>query len=220
MAIKLPSSWRTRISGWRWVILVWTIDIGGIILDVIDWFLGWVNWGIYQAEQAWNKAVAAWDKAVEEARALGKRIDKEVDKLLGKINAWWAQLDDWWGATYHSVKEWVRTLVGRVEDTLTDLQRLFNNLALAWEDFKRSTLPKLLDFSWVTTFFGKGISRIDDWWLPTRQKLEDSLSAITGNIISEVNQINKKLADWGGFFANPWQWLQDKFADWFLGVEK
>lgn len=220
MAISKPSWLRSWLDTLNWDILVWRVYVGDAVESAIDWAIYYLNNILDWAVTAYNWGVAAWNKAVEEAKELGKRIDWEVDKLLGKIDAWPSQLGDWWEGKKQWVLGRIEVAASSLEDLINDVKRGVASLTIAWESFKRDTLPKLLNFSWVAVFYGKGIATINDWWLPTKQKLEDSFNAITVNIISELNQVNQKLADWGGFFANPWQWLLDRFADWFLGPEK
>jgi len=219
MEIDIPPRWRTTISSWRWVILVWTIDIGAILLGVIDTLLGWLNWLVTQTENAWNKAAEAWDKAVEIFRDLSDAINREADRLWNNIETWWDELGEWWQVK----KQWVKGQIGEAGDTLKglidDAQKGLDKLGAAWDNFWATTWPQLLkDFNALLVKTGNFFSGI----LPGLATHEEVDKAIADerltwkDLLDFFTSFSRAVV---AFFTDPLDWLLEKFTDWFLGPE-
>lgn len=213
MAIRKPSWLRSWLNKLNWDIFGWKVYVGDAIEEAIDWALDWINWAISRAEAAWTRAGIALSRIIEEAKELTRLLYREIQKVLNLIDAWWGDLGEWWLTKV----TWLKGLIGAAEDFLEDLidnvARSLQRLNAAWDDFKRDTLPKLIDFSWWRGFWGGMYSNISDWWEPVSAQLGDSFGAITDGIISELNQFSQKLAEMGEFFTDPVKWLYDRLEN-------
>lgn len=215
MAIGLPSSWRSRISGWRWVIFTWTIDIGGLLLNLIDWILAWVNYVIALAQGAWDWLASVVDWVKELWNILIAYINKQVQPLWNRITTWWYDLSTWWSATWYSVTNWVnarfdslKDWVGATRDWLVDrinaaASQLRDSIAAAvsslnrligqWNSFVTFTLPGLASLVDITKAFDNFMLKWRDlfnWW---------------GEFWRDVTD----------FFTNPFQWIYDRLDEFF-----
>ena len=220
MAIYKPSWLRSFLE---WLDDTWPFSIvhlGSHIEDAFDWALDWINYAIRWAEYAFDKAVDAWYKAVSVGQQAWKDLQKEAGKLWAEIDTWWDDLGDWWSAKYQIVKEWVRALVGSVEDLIDDVKRGLASLSATWDNFWRNTWPQLVkDFNALLVQVGNFFTVI----LPGLASRLDVIGAINDFALKW-----KDLFDfWGGFsrsviafFLNPLDWLLETFYNWFLGKEK
>ena len=188
MKVSKPT-WLSRMLGLlNWDIFTWKVYIGDAVENAIDWALKWVNWGISQAERAYDKAVDAWYKALE--------VYRELQSL---INTYIARAYDYIDAT----KSYLRELIN-------DVKAIANKVDTAWDNFRHDTLPKLLDTQWVRDFFGRGISNISEWWAARRGEIDSRLDAEIDPVREEVNKHSSWLDLIKDLFTDPEKWLLDR----------
>ena len=106
-------------------------------------------------------------------------------------------IGDWWLVAQTTVQGWIAAATEGLAD-----------LKVAWSTFWSVTLPTLVDFAWLTT-----------WWT---SRLTD-----IGNLIDSAFTLRSGL--WEGwqeartnvsnFITTPLDWLWERFTDWFLGRE-
>jgi hypothetical protein len=143
------------------------------------------------------------------------------------LNTWWNNMwpwfldcaDDWWSSTQVTVQGWITAATAGFA-ALTSAWNQFTTvtwpswtsrlevLKSAWDNFWTVTFPSLVSFTWLAA-----------WW--TARVLE-----VTGLINSAFTTREPFWAGWQdikttvlGFFANPFDFLWARFADWFLGPE-
>ena len=207
MAISKPSWLRSLLDRLNWDILTWKVYVGDAIESGIDWAIGWINWGIYQAEQAWAKAAAAWDKAVEVGRNAWNDLQLEASKLWNAISVWWDDLGDWWQAK----KQWVIDRIALTSDWLrgliNDVTKSLQRLNATWDNFWTSIWPQLLrDFNAL-------LVKVGNFFTQTLPRLAEKL-----DITKAFNDFRLEWKDlfnfWSGFkdtivafFEDPEEWL-------------
>ena len=207
MAISKPSWLRSLLDRLNWDILTWKVYVGDAIESGIDWAIGWINWGIYQAEQAWAKAVAAWDKAVEVGRNAWNDLQLEASKLWSQIDTWWSKLGDWWAAKKQDILGWIDVAKGYALGLFTNLNAVFNQLRNTWDSFWQNTWPQLLkDFNAL-------LVKVGNFFTQTLPRLAEKL-----DITKAFNDFRLEWKDlfnfWTGFkdtivafFEDPEEWL-------------
>jgi hypothetical protein len=210
MAISKPSWLRTWLEKLNWDILTWKVYVGDAIESGIDWAIGWINWGIYQAEQASNKAVAAWDKAVEVGRNAWNDLMKEVAPIWAQIDIWWSDLGEWWEGKKQDIREWIDAAEEVVGEWWDSLKQDFDKLHLAWDNFWTTTWPQLLkDFNTLLVNVGNFFTQT----LPKLAAQLDITKALD-NFRLEWKDLFNFWGDRGkevsAFFADPGEWLLDK----------
>lgn len=210
MAISKPSWLRTWLDSLNWDILTWHVYVGDAIESAIDWAIGWLNWGILQAELAWNKAVAAWDKAVEVGKNAWNDLMKEADKLWANIDTWWSDLGEWWEGKKQDIGEWIDTAKEDVGEWWDSLKQDLGELHTAWDSFWENTWPQLIkDFNaWVVK-----VGNFFTVTLPGLASHKDVDKAIADDKLTWKDLWNF----WGDFgkevgvfFSDPEEWLLDK----------
>lgn len=133
-------------------------------------------------------------------RAFRQWIDAAVGAWAWVTNAVQNITDtigDWWLVAQTTVQGWIAAATEGLAD-----------LKVAWSTFWSVTLPTLVDFAWLTT-----------WWT---SRLTD-----IGNLIDSAFTLRSGL--WEGwqeartnvsnFITTPLDWLWERFTDWFLGRE-
>ena len=206
MTVKKPSWLSQWLNLFNWDIFTWKVYAGDAIEHAIDWALQWVNWGIDQATLAYNKAVAAWYKAVELAGDLRSTIYRETGYLWNKVNQWAADLAEWWEGTSTKVRGWIDVAKSWAKERIDDAWKIINRVDVAWDNFRRDTLPKLLDTQWVISFFGKGVHSISDWWAARRGEIDTRLDAEITPVRDEVNKHSSWLDLIKWLITNPLEW--------------
>jgi hypothetical protein len=109
-------------------------------------------------------------------------------------------------------KQWALAQVNHLANSLTPLQNWWNSFV--------ASIPTLTEIlSWFTNWWGNVLSKLTSWW---NERLLD-VKALLTNLALELSPF------WEGwqdirttvftFFSNPFDWLLNKFTDWFLGVE-
>lgn len=194
MAVSKPG-WLTRaLDLLNWDIFTWKVYIGDAVERGIDWTLEWVNWGIDQATLAYNKAVDAWDKALEVYRDLRSWVNTELQRAGNLIDA---------------AKSFLL-------ERIRDIRSAINSVDVWLDNFRRDTLPKLLDTQWVRDFFGKGISTINDWWAARRGEIDNRLDAEITPVRDEVNRRASIFGIVKNLVTDPLDWA-DHFVNWASG---
>jgi len=169
---------------WEWVTEVLTES------DIFRLLQKWLNY----AEDAW-----AW--------------------VLNSVQYVGSIVDDWWLATKITVQSWIETAT-----------QGFNELKVAWDEFWEITFPnwttellrigsELSDFFTITLPNLVNFDWLGTWW---NDRLLDIQSLIDSTVQAWFPFYNDLVELWNGiveFFTDPLTWLEQKFTDWFLGEE-
>lgn len=209
MAIYKPSWLRNLLDRLNWDVFTWKIYVGDAIESGIDWALGWINYAIDWAVTAYNWGKAAWDKAVEVGNELVRTINTEISRVRNKIDTWWGDLGEWFEGKKPTIEGWIAVALTPLRLLLSGVETVANAVSIAWDDFKTDTLPKLLDPSWITSFFGAGIASISDWWAARHQEITDRIDTEVTPVRDEVNRHTSWLDLVKDLFTDPEKWLLD-----------
>ncbi len=219
MAISKPSWLRSWLSNLNWEILTWRVYVGDAIEDAIDWAVDWINWAIYQAESAYAWARSAWDKALDVGRDLGALINREIQKVLNNIEAWWGDLGEWWEAKRQDILDWIDTAQDWLLDRVDDVRKGLASLGQTWDNFWENIWPQLLkDFNAWIVKVGEFFADI----LPGLASRFDITKAFDDFMLAWQDLFNFWVGfktDLVAFLTDPLEWLWGKFTDWFLGPE-
>lgn len=136
-------------------------------------------------------------------------------------SAWniWVVVDSWWSSMSLTVQSWIDLakdmlllLIGGLESTLGTLQA-------AWDSFV-GMIPSISEIlSWFGNWWGWILARIISWGgLPAAliQGLIDSTLLSWFPWYDTLVQIWNEIV---AFFANPWDYIEAKFVNWWLGPE-
>ena len=140
-----------------------------------------------------------------------------VKNALGNV---WLIIETWWSSTKLVVLAWIDlakeealTLISQVEAELANLRRSFDNI-----EAKLPSIDAVL--AWWTSWAGNVISVINTWWTSTMGEVQDLInSAFTDRESwwAGWEDFRDKVAE---FFSDPWEFLLERFTDWFLGPEE
>lgn len=211
----------SEVSGWIWPFYYLQYPLYGIgqicrdLLTPISHFWYW-------AEHLATGVAAAWTS----------------DGILGLIKWWFPWLYDvgeWfygrWNWFLSSVGAWwdsTKTIVLGWIDIATEG---FNTLRILWDEFWSITWPK-----WTAALEVLG-NEVSDFFTKTLPNLLDNLKLENwwnGKLFAVDGLIGSKLAEWFPFyddlvniwndvlefFCNPFEFLLNRFFDWFLGPEE
>lgn len=203
MAVSKPSWLRSWLSKLNWDIFTWRVYIGDAIEGAIDWLLMVTNNALDFATLAFNKALDAWNKAVELGKELTTIVNKFRSEVFDRINVWWDELGEWW----ETKKQWVKKLLLASSDFLrgliNNLERGLASLTVAWDNFRKDTLPRLLDISWFTAWWGRRAASFGDWWNAARDHIFNRLETEVKPVRDEVNKHSSWLDLIKELFTDP-----------------
>lgn len=195
--IRKPDWLVSFLNQLHWKIITWDIDIGTPIETTIDWVLEPVN-----AIAEWvAQAVAWWEEFRQEVVDFFNLVREWINQVIAFIDGIkdriFALIGEWWLGVIDTIKGWIEIARQFVIDLIDILQVTVNRVVTAWDNFWTDILPGLASKLDVSDLINNAL-------LPFR------------NLLNWFEQVK---TDLGEFFANPWEWLWSKFADWFLGGE-
>lgn len=170
-----PSWLRSWLDRLNWDIFTWQVYVGDAVEGAIDWVIDGLNNALDWGTAAYNWAQAAWDRISQVSQELISRILTETSRIWDWVSTLPSYLGDWWAARLTEVKEWVQTLTGTVNDAISSVNKVVNNLSTQWQLFVTSTLPSLVDISFWRSFWGGSLGSIGQWWEPQRRQLLDEV---------------------------------------------
>lgn len=106
-------------------------------------------------------------------------------------------VNTWWSSTITTVQGWITAATQGLAGMLS-----------AWSNFVMTTLPSLVSFSGLNT-----------WWtgqLVQVSSIIDSAFTLRSNLWEGWQEVKNDII---GFIATPFDWLLDRFTDWFWGDE-
>lgn len=112
---------------------------------------------------------------------------------LERIAAWWS---NWWQQILWSIEEWWSVAQGYVKGWIEAATEGFSELVAAWDNFTTVTLPTLVDFDWLTTWWGDRLSDIES--------LIDTAFRLREGFWAGWQEIRGQVTD---FFSDPEDWL-------------
>ena len=139
------------------------------------------------------------------------------------LDAWWIVtnwIDDWWSGASLTVQGWIAIATQGFNDMVVAWGNFWNVtwpqwtgkldiLRGEWDNFWTVTYPNLVSFEWLTTWWNERLPEVNTLinsailiWFP----FYDSLAELWGSVAE--------------FITNPFDWLENRLADWFLGPEE
>lgn len=210
MALYKPSWLRDFLNRFNFDIFTWHVYIGDVVETAVDWTIEGINNALDWGVSAYNLARSIIDTFKDRVTAAISGVINSVNYALNWIYSWPSRIASWWDGAKGDFKDWVRTLLYDVNSAISSVGRTANSLSTKWQDFVTSTLPGLLDWSWVRSFFGAGIASISDWWRPQRDQLRDERQAELQPVIERVNEHDSWLDSVRELFSDPEKWLLDR----------
>ena len=153
--------------------------------------------------------IRGWLEGIESALAW---FSSAFSNVVAIINAWW-------DSVISSVQDMIDAATQGIDEVTTAWHNFWNVLlpaiysqlellAANWSQFWTVTFPDLVSFDWL------GI-----WWdsrLTDISSLIDSAFTLRDGLWAGWQEIRENVLE---FFADPLEWLWDRFTDWFLGPE-
>jgi len=198
--------------------------LGDIFSDLSDWtseIAGWLwdagNW--YDYVEDWLAEILPWLDIKQMIRSWLYGIESLVSWFSNWYSTVLQLVNSWWTGTIATVQGWISVAVQPFNSMLIAWTDFWNNLwpeivstvssvSAAWDNFWNYTFPTLVSFAWLTSWWN---ARVQDV-----QGLINSAFTIRESLWSGWQELRDQVFE---FFADPWQWLYDRFSDWFLGPE-
>jgi phage-related protein len=131
----------------------------------------------------------------------------------------WDAIDDWWSTVQDTVHGWIDTAVQGLEGIGGDFLDFWNNLWPTFttafnkvhtelDNFWEHTLPNLVSFTWLTTWWSSRIADV--------QGLINSGFTARNSLWEGWQDMKSNVVD---FFTDPVEFIWERFTDWFLGPE-
>lgn len=146
---------------------------------------------------------------------------------LEDVYDWWKnwttwvgqEIDDWWSSAWSNVKSYIDSAIAGLEGAWEDwlhfwnnlwpeLIGFVNNLRASWDNFWTVTFPNLVDFTWLGIWWDSRVLEVQD--------LTETAFTLHESLWDGWQEIKDSVLE---FFADPLDWLETKFTDWFLGKE-
>lgn len=231
--------WIDSIFSFVWDISDWFLDAYRTVNSWVwpFYYLSVPLYAIYQITYALLTPIAHFGDWAADVWSKVQAI-LTAEGILGLIKYWFPDLGNviewfinrwnwlisavgaWWDATKTTVLGWIAAATEGLaalivwwdefwKITWPGWMSSFNDLKSAWDNFWTVIFPDLVSFSWLTTWWNSRLADINDLidstlrdWFPFYDDL--------------INIWNEVL----GFFVDPWEFLWNRFADWFLGPEE
>lgn len=173
----------------------WVSDIAGKVVNILNWDTIWSYILSYVPNLV---AIRDW------------------------FYSWWSNVTSvitgWWSATMVEVLGWIAIAVQPFNSLLAawanfwnslwpQLTASFNSLKSAWDNFWLVTLPSLVSFSWLTT-----------WWESKLLDVQGLINSTLKTYFPFYDDLVRLWSDIAEFFTNPVGYIWKRFTDWFFGV--
>lgn len=166
------------------------------------------------------EAVLSWGNLRGLIRGWLPGIERVVSWWEGWRSAVWRELEDWWSATRRTAQGWIEAGDQGLRSLIEDARAWLAGLQATADTFL-SMLPTLSELgAWFRDWRGQFLATLGSWWV-------GAVRDVQGLIDSAFVSREPFWAGWqdvrGGIFefvGDPWEWLEEKFAGWFLGPEE
>lgn len=163
--------------------------------------------------------ILSWDTIKGYIKSWLPALEAAVSWFSNAVTNVTSIISNWWSATSVTVQGWISAATQGLAElkvawdqftkvTFVNLSNLVNLVKSQWDYFTGTTLPSLVSFSSLTTWWN---SRLIDV-----QGLMDSAFTLRQSYWDGWQDWRDKVAE---FFTDPLGWLESKFTDWFLGPE-
>jgi len=180
----------TYLSYWFEEFNEWLEDIDDRIKDILDkWDVfdlleDWLEW----AEDAWDWVRHAWSNVID-------------------------IIEDWWAVIRSHVEAWITIATEGLDelkvawsnfwsDILPGIFNLLDTLQSKWAQFWAVTFPTLVSFQWL-----------DEWWQGKLLDIELLFEGWTLTLAPFWEGWAEMRDQVVEFFADPWEWLYNRFDD-------
>ena len=182
--------------------------------DAFYEFYQWLLWAEEKLEETFS-----WSYIQSLIRSWLYGIENALD-WFGNWTYWVRQqIDEWWQPILLYVLDYIDLAVEGLDTIIVSWDSfwtvtwpgLLNNLEELqgnWSNFWSVTFPTLVSFDWLSI-----------WW-------QSRLYDIQALIDTALQEFSGTLEGWQEirdsvfeFFNDPWAWLEQRFANWFLGGE-
>jgi hypothetical protein len=174
----------------------WVNEVAGKVSQILSQadILGMLRTWLTYAENAWSWVVNAYTN------------------VAGIVNAWWSSVS-------LTVKAWIQAAKDELKSYINSILLVVNSLAAAWDSFKGKipTLDQVI--SWWGNWTGNVTSLLTAWWsgrLLEVQALIDGAFKARDSLWAGWQDIRQQVLT---FFADPVEYIWERFTDWFLGPE-
>lgn len=205
--VKKPLWLENLLNSLSWQVFTWRIEVGDPIERAIDWLLSWLNYALYQSNDAFNTAGEALSKALEINKELQASLADFRQELSDHLSSWFLDLSKWKESFSSEVGSWLEEQKDYLLSIIEDTKQATTSLAIQWDNFKSTTLPQLVDTDKLTAW-GNSLKLDLSSWLNSRlsaerEETEAQLDPIRQNVDKHDNWLDAVKE----FFDDPEDYL-------------
>jgi hypothetical protein len=206
--------WAARAQDWAWplnIIAPMVVAVSGIIDGIFGAFFDfqyWVDATAYRLSEllSWSEIQSRLSSFLSQVSTLWSWFLQKVTYINTYINTWWEgaqyQVKQWIAAATMGLAELSRAWTNFWNITWPQLLANVNTLLSKWNDFVTSTLPTLVSFSWLATWWKGKVLEV--------QELINGAFTLRENLWKGWQELRDQVVE---FFSDPLAWLYDKLDD-------
>lgn len=208
------------IRGWAypfWLTAGWFYNLSSIFAD-LSWdfyyFNQWVSDAADKLEDilSWSSIqeyIKAWLYPIGDLTTIFKNFWGNVTSVI----------TSWWSSAQGIVKGWINDAKALLLASINELGALVDILRAGWDSFKGKIPSIEAVLSWFSNAPGNILAVVIGWGALTSTQIK----GLIDTAFTERDDFWEGWQEWGTqvgeFFSDPLTWLENKFADWFLGAQ-
>jgi len=205
-------------GSWAYWAADFLVDIADAFAHLGVYFGDFNDWVEYAADVIGD--ILSWSSIRSLIRSWLYGIESALD-WFQSWTTWVGQyITDWWAGILPYVLSYVDDAVEGLDSliaawgnfwtvTFPQWTSKLDNLIADWDNFWTMTFPTLVSFTWLTTWWTSTIGEV--------QGLIDSAFTLRDSLWAGWQEMRDQVIE---FFADPLEWLWERFTDWFLGPEE
>lgn len=131
----------------------------------------------------------------------------------------WAAVEVWWSSMSLTVQGWIDSAKQLLLLLIGELELVVVALQAAWETFL-SWIPSLSEIiSWFSNWWGWILEKILAWGGLSATSIMDLILSTLKDWFPWYDTLAEIWDEIVAFFASPWDYIEAKFVNWWLGPE-
>lgn len=208
------AAWAAKAQDWSWplnIIAPLVIAVSEIVDGIFGAFFDFQYWVESVASRMGE--LLSWSEIQSRLSSFLSQINTLWSWFLGRVDYIRSVINTWWEGIRGTVKEWIAAVAQNVAEletawanfwniTWPQLLANVNNLSGKWNDFVTSTLPSLVTFAWLTTWYNGKVLEV--------QELINGAFILRENLWKGWQELRDQVVE---FFTDPLAWLYARLDD-------